>query len=139
MSVARAAVLVEVAGFGFHRGGQFADAIEAEVFGQPHGRMADEPFDILAADQGDVVAEALAVHFDEAAAVAILFDLHFQEDLGGAGVGFLEGVGDGAVGAAVLFFRGDRQGEDFPFGQIFERFGHEWAPQEKFRFPPQEE
>ena len=70
-------------------------------------------------------AEALAIHFDETAAVDGFLGLHGAEDLGSGGVIFFEGGGEVGIGAAVLFFEGDRQGENFLLRKEFERFGHE--------------
>ena len=117
-------LFVETAGFELHRGGLFANAIDPEVFNKPDGGAADETFNIFALDEPDVVAEALAVEFGEAAAVIGFLLHHAAKDFGGARIVRLEGFGDVAIGAAVFFFEGDCQGEDFPLGEVFEGFGH---------------
>ena len=43
---------------------------------------------------------------------------HFREDVGTAGIVFPQALGNVGVNAVVLFLIGDRQGEDFAFGQI---------------------
>ncbi len=62
-----------------------------------------------------MIAEALAEHGEEAVAMYDFFVAHFFKHLRGGGVGLAEGVGEFAVDAAVFFFRGDGQGDDFLF------------------------
>ncbi len=71
---------------------------------QPNRTALDEAFDILAANQGDVLAKALAIHFDEAGAVFGLLGLHFLEHFGGVGIGVAQAVDEIAVDAGVFFF-----------------------------------
>ena len=78
--------LVEAAGLELHRLGLLAHARRGRAGATSQtGSALDEAFDVLPADERDVLAEA-GDRFDQAAAVAVLLDLHAAEDLGGGGV-----------------------------------------------------
>ena len=72
---------------------------------------------MLAPDQRDAFAEALAVQVDQRGAMPVLLVRHAVEDGGRGGKGVAQAIGIGAVDAAVIFFRGDRERQDFLFGQ----------------------
>src|SRR5437016_3727013 len=82
-------------------GGEVADAVDEDGFGQPDGAAFYEAFDMFAADEGDVVAEALAVEVEEAGAMIGFFFLHFFEDGGAGGESGAQAVGDVGVDAGV--------------------------------------
>ena len=84
--------------------------------------MLDEAFDVLAADQRQVVAEFLPVEVEQHAAVAHFLVRHLVEDLGGGGIFLAQAFGEAAIDAAVLFLVGDGEREDFLFGEIGEAF-----------------
>ena len=82
--------------------------------------MVDEAAHVLAADQRDVLAEFVAVEFEQALAVLALFLGHLGEDIGAGRVLGPQAFGDIDVDAVVLFLVGDRQREDLPLGQVGE-------------------
>lgn len=90
----------------------------------PDGAAVDEAFDVAAAEEGNVLAETLAVDFGEAAVVLDFLGAHAVENFGGGGVVGAEARGDVGVDSGVFFFRGDGDGEDFLFGEVDEAFGH---------------
>ena len=79
-----------------------------------------KPAHVLAADQRNVLAELLAVEFEQALAVLALFLGHLGEDIGTGRIVRPQTFGDIGVDAVVLFLVGDRQGEDLPLGQVGE-------------------
>ena len=93
---------------------------EAERADLPDRLVLDEAANVLATDQRDVFAELLLVQLDQAAAVLALLRAHLAEHIGGGGIVVAQALGDVGVDAAVLFLVGDRQGEDFAFGQLGE-------------------
>ena len=86
----------------------------------PDRLVVDEAPHILAADQRDVLAEFGPVEFEQAVAVLAFFLGHLGEDMGAGRVLGPQAFGDIGVDAVVLFLVGDRQGEDFPLGQVGE-------------------
>src|SRR5205823_2992270 len=61
---------VEITGLQLHGGGLATDDIERQRAEEPDGLAVDEAFDVLAADEREVIAPARLVYFDQAAAVA---------------------------------------------------------------------
>ena len=76
---------------------------------------------MLAADQRDAFAEARPVPLDQPGAMAVLLLRHLVEHFGGLRKLLAQPVGIGAVDAPVVFLRGNRQRQDFLFGQRVER------------------
>src|SRR5208283_1260219 len=95
---------------------------------QPHRLVLDETFDVMAADQRDMLAKALAVRFDQGAAMPGLLLLHFVKHLGRGGIGFAQSIGKIPVDARVLFLESNRKGKDFLLGEIFEFSRHDICP-----------
>ena len=84
----------------------------------PDRLVLDEAAHILAADQRNMLAEFRPVQFEQALAMLALFLGHLGEDLGAAGILAPQALGDVGIDAVVLFLVGDRQGEDFAFGEV---------------------
>ena len=70
----------------FHDLDLLADRRQAQRANQPDRPPLHEPLDVLPPDQRDVLAELLAVQFDQAMAMVVLLLAHLVEDLDGAGV-----------------------------------------------------
>ena len=107
---------VEAAGLVFHRLGVFAHFVEVERAHQPDRRLLDEAFDVLAADQRQVVAEFFPIEVEQHGAMAHFLVRHLVEYLGGGRKLRAQTLGESAIDAAVLFFVGDGEGEDFLLG-----------------------
>src|SRR6185436_8408807 len=112
-----------------HHRGLVADGVEASGPDHPWGFAPHEALDVLAPDEGDVVAEPQAVELGEPAPVAGLLVAHAREDLGRRGVPGAQPGGEIVVDPRVLLLGGDGQGEDLPFGEALEGACHEglWA------------
>src|SRR5262249_48379586 len=76
---------------------------------------------VLAADERDMVAEALLVLVEQCATVAVFFLLHVAEHRGSRGVIGLETLGEIAVNAAVFLFRRNGDGENLTLRKALER------------------
>ena len=111
---------VEVLGLQFHGGGLAADDVEGQRADQPYRLAIDEALHVLAADEGEVIAEAGLVQFDEAAAVARLLLPHAFEHIGSGGIVLAKSVGEIAINAFVFFFEGNSESENFAFGETVE-------------------
>ena len=86
----------------------------------PDRLAADEPADVVAAHQRDVLAEPLAEHPQQPVPVPVLVGPHPAELVGDLRVLLLERRGQVLVDAGVLLLQRDRQGEDLPLGQAVE-------------------
>jgi hypothetical protein len=82
--------------------------------------MAHEAAHVLAAYQGNVLAEFLPVEVDKAAAMLVLLGGHFREDLGGSRKAFGEDVRVLGIDAAVLFLERDGKRQDLPLAELGE-------------------
>ncbi len=71
---------VEVMGGLLHRRRLAAHHVQRQVLRQPDGAAGVETGHMLAAEQGDDLAEAPAVQVDQALAVAVLLDRHPVKD-----------------------------------------------------------
>src|SRR5579885_1690023 len=71
-----------------------------------------------------MIAKALAKGRQEAVAMIHLFRAHFLEHLRGRRKALAQPVGELAVNAAVLFLRGDGDGQNFPFAEVLEVLQH---------------
>ena len=116
---------VEALGFEFHVLREFPHLIEVELRHQPQRLLGDEAFDVLAADQWQVLAEFRPVEVEQHGAMARLLVGHLVEHLGGGRVLLAQALGKAAVDPAVLVLIGDRERQDFLFGEIGETF-HGW-------------
>ncbi len=116
--------LVEAPRLQLHDLRLLAHRVQAERTHQPHRPAVDEAFDVLAADQRDVLAELLLVELNQAGAVLRLLRLHLLEDHGAGGVGFAQAVGEIAVDAPVFFFERNRQGQNLALGELIEVLRH---------------
>src|SRR5205823_1494291 len=65
--------LVETPRFDFHQGRLLASGRKSQRSDQPDGFAAHEAFDILPANEGNVIAESLPVEIEEPVPVAVLF------------------------------------------------------------------
>jgi hypothetical protein len=113
---------VEPLGLKLHGLGELPDFVEIELRHQPQRVLRDEPLDVLAADQRQVLAELRAVKIKQHGAMAHLFVRHLLEHLGGGWVLAAKALGKAAINPAVFVLVGDRQREDFLFGEIGETF-----------------
>ena len=86
------------------------------------GRRATKPFDILAADQWQKVAEFLAMKVEQHVAMPDLFLRHLVVHIGGLGIGAAKPVRERAVNAIVLVFIGDRERKNFLLVQVGKAF-----------------
>ncbi len=112
--------------FQLHDLGLLAHLFDTERADEPLRAAFDESLYVLAANQRNVIAEALLVEVDQALAMPGLFGLHVLEHFRGGGVGVAQTVGEVAVHAGVLFFELDREREDLLLAEIFEAFlGHD--------------
>jgi len=93
--------------------------------GRPHSMVLYGPPGTGKTTLARIVAEHSQAAFEELSAVAGFFFAHVFEELGGGGIGLAEAVGEIGVDAAVFFFEGDGEGQDFTLGQIFEFTRHE--------------
>ena len=116
--------LVKLARLQLHRLGLLPHDVDAERTSQPHRPAMDETLDVLAADKRDVLAEALAVQVDEAAAVLGFVLLHLREHGSRGGIRFAQTFDEISVNPAILFFERDCQGEDLTLGQVLEVLRH---------------
>ena len=89
--------------------------------------MLDEALHVLAANQGNVLAEAPAILLGEPPPVSDLLGLHGREHARGGGeVGF-ESLYNVAVDARILFFERHRESQDLTLVELAERSGHGFA------------
>ena len=109
---------VKTLGVGLHRLRLAADGLERQVLDQPGRAAAQKALHVLTADSGQVLAKTPLVHFEQLAAMAVLLGRHFLENFRRGGVAFRQLLGETQIDAAVFFFGGDGDGEDFTFGQI---------------------
>ncbi|SRR5579885_1388182 len=116
---------VKIRGFVFHIGGVFPDLFEAERTNEPDGAVTDESAYVLAADEGQGLAEFLAVQIEQLAAVGGFLRRHLFENLGRGRVLLAQAVRKGQIDASVFFFVADGEGENFLFGKIGKSF-HGW-------------
>ena len=84
------------------------------------GLALDEAFDVLAADQRNVLSKFLPEEFDEAAAMVRLFLAHAVEHLRRAGEILPQSFGEISIDALILFFQKNSQGQNLPLGKAFE-------------------
>src|SRR5205085_4283991 len=77
----------------------------SERANQPDRLARNEPLDIVAADQGDVVAELLTVQLDQSMSMPVFFRAHFVQDSGRPGIVRLEAVREVVIDARVLLFQ----------------------------------
>ena len=112
--------LVEALGLQLHRVGCLANGGQTQRPNHPDRLADDEPLDILAADQRNMLAELLLVKLQQAMAMAVLFAAHLLELRGGDGIDGLQSLGEIVVNAGVFFLQGNGQGQDFAFAQALE-------------------
>src|ERR1700726_109710 len=89
----------------FHDLDLLADSVDSQGANQPHGKPMDKALDVLAPDQGDVLAKALPIDPDQAGPMFGLLRLHLLEHLGGSRVSFAEPIDEIPVDPAVLLFQ----------------------------------
>ena len=78
----------------------------------------------MAANERDVLAEALPVQLDQAGAMAGLLHDHLLEKFRGGGILSAQPLGEIAINAGVLFFERNCQRQNLAPREIFELFGH---------------
>ena len=120
--------LVELPRLQFHDLGLFPHRVDAQRPYQPNRPPGDEALYVVAADQRDVLSEALPVHLDQAAAMLGLLCLHLLEHLRRSRVGLAQTVHEVAIDAAVLLLQRNGQRQDLPLGQVFEVLRHACSP-----------
>ena len=96
------------------------DRIQAQRLGQPDRLSAQEAAHVLAADQRDVLAEALAEQLDQHPPMAALLLGHLVEHLGRGRVGRAQAFREVAIDPPVLLLERDRQRQDLPLAQLGE-------------------
>ena len=101
--------LVKTPAFELHDFRLLAHRVNPQRPHQPHRRVMYEPLDVMLADQRNMLAEALAESFDQAAAMPGFFLLHLVKHLGRGRVGFTQPVGKITVNARVLFLQRNRE------------------------------
>src|SRR5213080_710203 len=79
--------------------------------------MDDKAFDVLTANERDMLAEALAVEFGQAMPMAVLFGGHFFEEVGGGRKIGAKRVSEIAIDMAVFFLGGNSESEDLSLVQ----------------------
>ena len=87
---------------------------------QPDRPAADEPLDVLPADQRDVLAELLAVQLDQPVPVPVFLDRHVAEHLRRCRIAVAQAVRVALVNALILLFEGDCERKDLLLRQIRE-------------------
>ncbi len=106
-------------GLEFHVLGELAHVLQSKRPRQPQRLLGmQKAFDVLAADQRQVLAELLPVEVVEHGAVMHLLLGHLVEHLGGGGELLAQAFRKAAVDAAVFFLVGDGERQDFLFGQV---------------------
>ena len=120
--------LVEPLGLQLHQLDLLADGGQPQGAHQPDRLALDEALDILAAEQRNVLAELLAIEFDQSVPVPLLLGEHRLEDRRGGRVVRPEPLGEVTVNAGVLFFEGDGQGQDLPLTEALKRAHRVQAP-----------
>ena len=120
--------LVEAPRFHLHHRRPLAHRVDAQLSDQPHRPVLHKALHVGPANQGNVLAKALAVEFDQRPPVVDLLVLHLAEHLGRAGIVGLEPRGNIGVNAAVLLLRGNSQGEDLLLGEVPKVAGHAGSP-----------
>ncbi len=111
---------VKPLGFELHRPDFLADGVERLIFGQPDRAPAQKSLDVVSANRREIWAEALFVHLQQHVAMAFFLLGHFLEQLGRFRIALRQILCEGHVDAAVFLFRGDRNRQHFPLGQIGE-------------------
>ncbi len=122
IGAAAGGALVEAARLQFHELGLTAELVDAEIVHQDERLAADEAAHVLAADEGDVLAEFLPVELDQTVAVLVFLFRHALEHFGGGGVVLAHRFGVVGVDAGILFFVADGEREDLAFAEFGEIF-----------------
>ena len=112
--------LVKSADLELHHLGLLAHGRETQGPHQPERFPLDESLDVLAADQGDVLAEPRAVEVDQPMAMAVFLRRHLLEKLGRARIICPETLGIIGVDSSVLLLERDCQAEHLLLAQALE-------------------
>src|SRR5262249_32921782 len=112
---------VEALGLELHCLGLLTYGVQPQRANQPNGPPAHKPFNVVPADQWNVLAEALPVGVEQAMAMTVLFRAHLAELIRLRRVAVLQPFGEVVVNTGVFFLERYRQGEDFLFGEALKR------------------
>ena len=113
----RRRLFVKAANLQFHGARLFAHHIEPKRLIEPHRAALDEASYIIAADQGNVLAELPLVKLEQSMAVARLLLAHAFEHLGRSGIILPQSFGKIGVNTRVFLFQLNRQRQNFLLGE----------------------
>ncbi len=119
--------LVKLFGLKLHQLDLLADRLDAEPGRQPDRPTLYKAFHVLAADEGDMVAELLPVKLDEPMPMAVLLGPHLLQHPCCRRIVTLETLREIVVNARVFLLQRDGQGENLLFAQAFKGPHGEWA------------
>src|SRR5215471_2144556 len=116
--------LVKAPGLHFHGGSLSANLIQPEWPQKPDGLALDESSYVLAANQGDVLAELAAVHLDQTVAMTGFFLAHAVKQRRGGREILPQSLCVVGVDALVFFFEGDGQRKNLALTETFKGSQH---------------
>ena len=99
-----------------------AHRVQAHGSDHPMRRVLDEAFDVLAADEGNMLAELVPVEVDQHPPVSALFLRHLVEHLGGSRILVPQPMGVIQKYPRMLLLQRDRQGHNLLFFKVGELF-----------------
>ena len=95
-----------------------ARRLDAQRVRQPDRLPDDEAFDVLAANERDVLAEAFAIEGGQLAPMLGLFFAHLGEQPRAGRIVLAKPLGKIGVNALVLLLERDGQRQDLPLGEV---------------------
>ena len=112
--------LVKALALRFHQLRVGTNLVEPERPQQPDRLAFEKPFDVLSPDQRDMIAKLLAVQLKQPVTMAVFFFGHGREHPSRPQIRFAHRLGEVAIGAIILLFQGDREGQQLLLAQIGE-------------------
>jgi hypothetical protein len=108
-----------------------AHGVQAERSHQPERLAMDEPANVLAANERDVLAELRPVELDQTVPMPALFGRHVRKDPGRRGIALAQPLREVVIDPLVLLLERDGEREDLLFRQVREVFHREGFPPAK--------
>jgi hypothetical protein len=111
---------VEPRGVGLHLLGGVAHALDRQRPYVPDRAADDGAFDVLAADQRNMLAVFCDIHVEQPAAVVVLLRRHRLEHLGAGGIVLAQSERVVGVDAPILLLAADGERQQLALGEVVE-------------------
>jgi hypothetical protein len=108
-----------------------AHGVQAERSHQPERLAMNEPANVLAANERDVLAELRPVELDQTVPMPALFGRHVRKDAGRRGIALAQPLRELVIDPLVLLLERDGEREDLLLRQVREVFHREGAHQRR--------